>query len=172
MNESALMIVLRLIHILTGVFWAGTAMSIAWFMLPAQSALGQAGLAFIQEVMFRRHLRMVLLSAMVLTLLSGLAMYGRLTMVSNGTWTSSTIGMILGIGAVTGIIAGGFGVVVGNTAKKMLKLGGVIQASGGPATDEQRKEMQRFQSLMVSAYKITASLLVITVAAMASARYL
>ncbi len=173
MNESTSMIVLRLIHIISGVFWAGTAMSIAWFLLPAQSALGQAGGAFMRELMFRKRLRPFLLGAMGLTILSGLAMYGRLAMVTDGTWASSGTGMTLGIGAVAAVIAGGIGGgVVGSAAKKMMALGDRIQASGGPPTDEEQRQMQALQSRIVSSFRIVAILLVISVAAMASARYL
>ena len=173
MNESTLMIVLRLIHIICGVFWAGTAMSIAWFILPTQSVLGQAGGAFMRELMFRKRLRPFLLGAMGLTILSGLAMYARLAMATDYVWASSRTGMVLGIGAVAAIIAGGIGGgVVGSAGKKMMALGEVIQASGGPPTDEQQREMQALQLRTVGAFRITAILLVIAVATMAAARYL
>lgn len=173
MNESALMIVLRLVHILSGVFWAGTVMSIAWFILPTQSALGQAGGAFMRELMFRKHLRRFVLGAMGLTILSGLVMYARLAMTTHGAWASSRTGIVLGIGAVAAIIAGGIGgSVVFRAGNKMMEVGGKIQASGGPPTDEQQGQMQALQARTVSAFRIIAILLVIAVAAMASARYL
>ena len=173
MSESALMIVLRVIHILSGVFWAGTAMCIAWFILPAQSALGQAGGAFMRELMFRKNLRPFLFGSMGLTILSGLAMYAHLSMITQGAWAKSWPGTVISIGAAAAIIAGGIGGgVVGRAGMKMMKLGEAIQASGGPPTDEQQREMQALQARTVSAFRIIAILLVIAVAAMASARYL
>ena len=53
------MILLRLIHIVAGVFWAGTMMTIAWFLLPAAQALGQPGGAFMQQLMFGQRLRVL-----------------------------------------------------------------------------------------------------------------
>jgi hypothetical protein len=54
----------------------------------------------------------------------------------------------------------------------MLELGGQIQASGGPPTDAQKAEMEALQDRMQGAFRTVAVLLLIAVAAMASARYL
>ncbi|HYN79951.1 MAG TPA: hypothetical protein VES88_00500 [Gemmatimonadaceae bacterium] len=173
MNESVLMIVLRLIHIICGVFWAGTVMAVAWFLLPAQQAVGQPGAVFMQQLMFRQRLRGFVLGSMILTIVSGLAMYARLVMVTDGAWASSRTGMVLGIGAVAGIIAGGIGGgVVGRLGKKMMELSGAIQASDGPPTEAQKAEMDSLQRRNRNAFQTVAVLLLIAVAAMASARYL
>jgi len=47
-----------------------------------------------------------------------------------------------------------------------------MQASGGPPTDTQKAEMNVLQGKMQSAFRMVAVLLLIAVAAMASARYL
>lgn len=168
-----LMTVLRLVHIISGVFWAGTVMAIAWFLLPAAQAIGQPGAAFMQQLMFRQRLRTFVLGAMLLTILSGLAMYGRLAMVTDGAWASSRTGIVLGVGAVAAIIAGGIGGgVVGRVGNKMMELGSRIQASGAPPTDAQKAEMDSYQRRIRGAFRIIAILLLIAVAAMASARYM
>lgn len=173
MSESALMIVLRLIHIICGVFWAGTVMSFAWFVLPAQKALGPPGMTFIQELMVRQRLRAFVIGAMMLTILSGLTMYIRTAVMTHGQWTSSTNGIVLGIGGVAAIFAGGIGGgVVGSIGKKMMALGGQIQAAGGTPTEAQRGAMEVLQSRGVLAFRVTAVLVLIAVSAMASARYL
>ena len=106
MSENIVMIVLRLIHIIAGVFWVGTAFLIAWFLMPAQRATGMAGMTFVEELMLRKKLRVYLILTMVLTILSGLAMYGRYMMLSHGQWGSSTMAKVLGFGALCGIVAG------------------------------------------------------------------
>jgi hypothetical protein len=172
-SESALMVVLRLIHIFAGVFWGGAIMVAAWFILPAQRAIGQPGMVFMQELMFKQRLRVFAIGAMVLTLLSGLTMYARLAMITHGAWASSRMGIVIGIGAVAAIIAGGIGGgVVSSIGKKMLALGGAIQAGGGTPTDAQRAEMQALQVRMMGAYRLGAVFVIIAIAAMASARYL
>ena len=173
MSESALMIVLRLIHIICGVFWAGAAMLMAWFILPASRALGQPGGAFMQQLMFRQKARVYVAAAMGLTILSGLAMYIRMWMITNGAWNASRMGITLGVGAVAGIIAGALGgTAVGKFGQRLMDISTAVQASGGPPTDEQRAEIALLQGKVLKFFRIIAVLLLIAVAAMASARYL
>jgi hypothetical protein len=170
-DDGTLMIVLRLIHIICGVFWAGTAMAVAWFILPASRAMGQPGGAFMQQLMFRQKLRVYVGVAMGLTVLSGITMYVHLSMETNGAWAASRMGMVLGVGAVAGIIAGAIGgIAVGRYGQRLFNLGTQVQASGGPPTDEQRREIESLQGKMFTAFRIIAVLLLIAIAAMASAR--
>lgn len=173
MSESSLMILLRLVHIISGVFWGGAVMSVAWFIFPAQRSIGPAGMQFMRELMMTRKFRSYVIGAAVLTILSGLTIYIRLSMVTHGEWARSRMGMVLGIGAVAAIIAAGIGTgVTGRIGKKMMALGGQIQTSGGPATDAQKAEMDALQGRMQGAFRIVAVLLLIAIATMASARYL
>lgn len=172
-DGAAMMIALRVIHIVSGVFWAGTVMVIAWFLLPTVQTLGQSGGAFMQQLMFRQRLRMFMLGSMLLTILSGLTMYGWIAMETDGMWARSRMGMVIGVGAIAAIIAGGIGGgVVGRQSRKMMELGGRIQASGGPPTDVQKAEMDSYQRKIRGAFSIIAILVVIATVAMASARYL
>ena len=132
MNESALMIVLRLIHIFSGIFWAGSVALLVWFILPAQLVLGRGAMPFMQELMMRRRLRVYVTIAMIVTLLSGLAMYARLAMTTHGQWAGSTPGKVLGIGALAAIIAGGIGGSVGaSTARKSTRRDAVGERADG-----------------------------------------
>ena len=100
-------------------------------------------------------------------------MYGRLSMVSDGGFASSRTGMVLGLGALAAIIAAGIGGgVAGRAARAMAKLGEEIRASGAPPTDAQRAEFARLQERQGWALRTATSLLVVTVAAMAIARYM
>src|SRR5215210_4223006 len=121
------MIVLRVIHIIAGVFWAGSIMAIAWFVLPASQAMGQPGGAFMQQLMFRQRLRLFVGGSMILTILSGLTMYTWLATETDGAWARSRMGVTLGVGAVAAIIAGGIGgAVIGRVGEKMAALGATI----------------------------------------------
>jgi hypothetical protein len=110
---------------------------------------------------------------MGLTVLSGLTMYIRMSVITHGAWSASRMGITLGVGAVAGLIAGALGgVAVGKIGQRLFDLGAAVQASGGPPTDEQRQEIQSLQAKMLSTFRVIAWLLLITIAAMASARYL
>jgi uncharacterized membrane protein len=78
MDDRTVTIILRLIHILAGVFWAGTAFLMAGFLIPTMRATGKEGGVFIQHLMRERRLHAVLGVAMLLTVLSGIAMYAKL----------------------------------------------------------------------------------------------
>lgn len=166
------MVVLRLIHIICGAFWVGGALSVAFFILPAQRAIGQPGMLFVRQLMMGQKFRSFMIGAAVLTILSGLTMYTRYAMAGGG-WARSNTGIILGVGALAAIIAAGIGTgYSGKIGKQMLALGEAMQASGGPPTDAQKAEMGVLQGKMQSAFRMVAILLLIAVAAMASARYL
>jgi uncharacterized membrane protein len=172
-NESLLMVVLRLIHIIGGVCWVGTAFLIAWFLIPTQKATGMAGLAFVEELMLRRKMRTYLMLAMIFTILSGLAMYARLSMLTHGQWASSTMGRVLGFGALCAIVAGGIGGSSGKrTGEKMVAIGDAIRSSGGSPSPAQQAELDAELNKAAGKMKLVAALLVLAVAAMAAARYL
>src|SRR5215213_302084 len=149
------MIVLRVIHIIFGVFWAGAVMVVAWFVLPAAQAMGPPGGAFMQRLMFGQRLRVFVGVALGLTILSGLTMYTWVAMETDGAWARSRMGVTLGVGAVAAIIAGGIGgAVIGRVGQKMAALAGTIQASGDPPTDAQKAELESYQRRMRSAFRI------------------
>lgn len=173
MDERYLMILLRLFHILGGVFWVGSVAALAWFVYPSQTVLGEDSGKFMQELMLKQKLSNWIGATMGLTVLSGLIMYGRLSMVSNGGFASSRTGMVLGLGAVAAIIAAGIGGgVAGRAARAMAQLGEQIRTGGAPPTDAQRAEFGRLRARQGWALRTAASLLVVTVAAMAIARYM
>lgn len=173
MDEHYLMILLRLFHILGGVFWVGSVAALAWFIYPAQTVLGESSGKFMQELMLKQKLSNWIGGAMILTVLSGLIMYIRLSMVSHGVFASSRTGMALGFGAVVAIVAAGIGGgVAGRAARSMAQLGEEIRTSGAPPTDAQRAEFARLQARQAWALRTAGSLLVVTVAAMAVARYM
>jgi uncharacterized membrane protein len=172
-NESALMVFLRLIHILSGVFWVGTVFFITWFLFPATKTAGQAGLVVMQEVMMRRKMSVYLMIAMGLTILSGLTMYARMAMITHGAWASTAPAKVLGFGALCGIVGGALGGSISKaTGMKMAAIGKAIHESGGPPTEAQKAEIGVLQDKMQKVMRIVALLLVLAVAAMASARYL
>jgi hypothetical protein len=172
MDDRFLMIVLRLFHIVGGVFWVGAVMTLAWFVGPSTGVLGEATGRFFQEIMIRRKLSVWIASAMGLTVLSGLTMYGRYSMVPNSHFASSGTGIVLAIGALFAIVAAAIGgSVAGKTAKGVALISQQIQASGGPPTDEQKAQLMALQARQAKASRIAAALLLVTLIAMASARY-
>lgn len=171
MNST--MIVLRLIHILGGVFWAGSLFFVANFLFPGARASGPAGGAVMQQVMVVRKFPVVAAIASILTILSGAGMYWHNNTISAGAFARSTPGMAYGIGAITALIA--FGVaagMVGPNGEKLTKLQMAIQSAGKPPTSDQLSAIAGFQARLALGLRIGAMSLGVTVVAMAIARYL
>ena len=171
MDGSTLTLTLRLIHILGGIFWVGTAILIAWFLVPTLHATSREGGVFMQHLMQRRGLQVFLLIAMVLTVLSGLAMYARIAAATHGSWARTAPGIAYGVGAVAAILGGATGALISGSAARRLSAIGVSTGPSGPSA-EQQTEMVRLQGRMGLGSKASALLLVIAAAAMAVARYL
>ena len=171
MDERALTIILRLIHILGGIFWVGTMILLAGFLLPTVRALGPNGGRFMQQLMRQQRLQLYLGIAMLLTVLSGITLYARMAAATHGAWAGSTPGIAYGVGAVAAILAAAIGGAVGGSAgRKMLAVGQAIGPSGPSA--EQQAELARLQTRMTRGARLAATFLVVSASAMAVARYL
>jgi hypothetical protein len=167
-----MLILLRLIHILSGVFWAGTAMFNAAFLIPAVRALGPAGGPVMQEIAGKRKLPVYFLVAGLLTVLSGFGLYWHDSQGFTNGFMRSRGGMTFGIGAVLALVAVFLGIfVVTPAAMRAGKLGAAIAAGGKPPTPEQAAEMQQLQATLGKMALVAAGLLTLTTIAMAVGRY-
>jgi uncharacterized membrane protein len=171
MDGTTTTILLRLIHILAGIFWVGAVFVVAGFLVPTVRETGREGGRFMQHLAQRRRLPIVLGIAMGLTVLSGFAMYGRLVSATHGQWASSRPGIGYGVGALAAILAAISGAAIsGSAARRMAAIGQTAGAAGPSA--EQQAEMGRLQSRMALGSRVTAGLLAVAAGAMAVARYL
>jgi uncharacterized membrane protein len=172
MDDQAITLLLRLIHILAGIFWVGSALLVAGFLLPTVRATGPEGGRFIQHLMVRRRLSVYLAIAMLLTVLSGFAMYARVSAATNGAWAGTPPGIAYGFGGLAAVLGAVIGMVMGGaSARRMAAIGQRITEAGIP-TPEQQAEMERLQGRMALGSRLTAGLLLLSAAAMAVARYL
>jgi hypothetical protein len=173
MMPLALFFALRFIHIVVGVFWVGTLLFIALYLLPTMRAIGPAGGPVMQELTQVRRLPTVLLLAGILTVLSGLTLYWNDSAgFHSKEWLASGTGMTFGFGAVMAILTLILGSTVNSpTAKRLGALGASIRAAGAPPTPEQAAQMQALQNRLYNAQRLTAVLLLLATAAMSVARY-
>jgi uncharacterized membrane protein len=171
MDERTVTIILRLIHILAGVFWAGTAFLMAGFLVPTMRATGKEGGVFIQHLMRERRLHAVLGIAMLLTVLSGIAMYAKLAAATHGAWAHTAPGIAYSVGAVAAIVGGIVGAVYGGSAGRRIAAIGARIGAAGPSA-EQQAEMGRLQARIRNGTRLAAVCLAVAAGAMAVARYL
>jgi len=172
MDERAIMIVLRLVHILAGLFWVGGMVTLTAFLVPAVRASGPAAGKVMIELMLKRKLRVWLTSAMGLTVLSGILMMWRLDVVTHHAWIRTGSGKTLMFGALAALIAGiAGGAVAGPANQRLATIGASVGTAGGAPTSEQQAEMARLQKRAGLGMRLTVIFVLVAAGAMAVARY-
>lgn len=167
------MVLLRLLHIVFGVFWAGAIFAMVLFVQPVVRASGPEGGRFMARMRERRFFD-VLPVAAILTLLSGIELYRRLSAGFNPAWISSPYGMSLTIGGLAAIIAFVIGMFVMRRATlQILDLAQDAQrAAEGPARDAVMARLEPLRTRATLSARLVAALLLVSVVTMAVARYL
>jgi hypothetical protein len=167
------MVVLRIVHILAGVFWVGAAFTVILFIQPTAKEVGPAAGPFMSHLAGKKRLVDFVLGAAGLTVLAGLLMYWRVSGGLDPDWIGSTYGITLTVGALCAIAALAVaGSVVRPGIMATLAIGREVAASGGPPSPEQAAQLQALQRRGHTAGRVIVPLLIVAVAAMASARYL
>jgi hypothetical protein len=167
------MVVLRIVHILAGVFWVGAAFTTILFLQPTAREVGPAAGPFMAHLAGKKRLVDWVLRAAGLTVLAGLLIYWRVTGGLEWDRITSAYGISLTIGALAAIAAFSLGLsVVRPSIMATLAIGAEVAASGGPPTPEQGAQLQALQKRGHAVGQIIVPLLVIAVSGMAAARYL
>lgn len=168
------MVLLRIVHIATGVIWVGSLFVVVVFLQPSAAALGSAGAPFMSELRRRRLVDVVFIDA-VFTVVAGSFLYWRdwHTYPSFGDWIGSSFGASLTVGALLAIA--GLGVAASltrPTIRRLVSLGRQVAESGGTPSPELAARIGALQHRLVVAERASFSLVLLAVVAMASARYL
>lgn len=169
---TAEILVLRLVHILSGIFWLGSALFTTFFLAPAVATLGPAGGALMAALRQRRLMTYLPLAAL-LTILSGLRLMWITSSGFSAHYVASAGGrtyIVAGIAAIIGFLVGMF--LARPSAMKMGRLGASIAQ-----VPEDRKaaiaaelEILRRRNTLWSSVALV--LIVLSAAGMAVARYL
>jgi uncharacterized membrane protein len=165
-------VVLRLIHIFAGIFWAGVSFFTAGLLIPAVAKMGPEGGRFTQTFVQRTQLSKYMSLTAILTTAAGILLY----VIDSGfqpAWITSGSGVGWTIGGLAGIAAFLHGLfVTGRASSRIAGLGQEIAAAGGPPSPAQMAEMERLQGKIRRAGVVSAALLAVAVLGMAVARYL
>jgi hypothetical protein len=164
-------IVLRLIHILSGAFWFGSVVTNFVFVQPAVLALGPEGQRVMVHVIRYRRFLDVVLGAALLTGIAGGILFLR---DSGGLQLSFVFGPGIGftVGGVAGLLALlGFIFVGYPTTMRVVAIGSQLEAERRPPTPEEQALLARSQSVLKPLSVVVLVLVGIAAAAMATARY-
>jgi uncharacterized membrane protein len=170
---NALVILLRLLHIILGVLWVGGIGLLTWFIIPAVGMAGPSGGQFMQTLTVRTKLVRYMPAIGGLTVLAGFALFWRDMSVSGGSFAQTRAGMTFSIGGLAALIAlivGG--IMMGRSAKELGEIGTRVSQAGSPPSPEQAQRIGALQARMKSGASIVLTLLLIATATMAVARYL
>lgn len=141
------------LHVAFGIVWAGGAIAISLFIIPAVVEAGPAGGAVMAGVV-KRRLPTFLTFAAAIVVLTGLRLY----MIRFTTaWLVTSEGLVITIGAVLGLGAFALGVFVQRPlTMKIGQMAGAIAASGAPPTPEQAAELTALRQRLVRVARLTA----------------
>src|SRR5262245_51174539 len=159
---------LRIIHIVAGVFWVGGTLIMTFFVGPSVGAIGESGQKFVGHLMNNLKFSNRMSAAAGSTILAGFILFW-LDARAGEAWVRSSFATGLGIGAALALVGFGLGIMGGRTARAMAQLGAQIQGKPSPAQLSQMQAIQKRQSTYSTLAAIT---LVLAVVFMAIARYL
>lgn len=165
------LILLRLIHVLGGIFWVGSGLFTAFFLAPALKAAGPAAAGVVMANLQKRKLYSALPLAAVLTMLSGIRL---MMIVSAGDahWFTHRSGHTYAISGAFGILAFVLSMIVARPAA--VKMGKLSQAasSDGATKEALAAEMNALQRRMTMSTMAAVVLLILAAAGMSVARYM
>jgi hypothetical protein len=165
---NILILLLRLVHIVAGVFWVGGSVLTTFFIDPAAAANGDAGQQFYGRLVRQARLSQRFAAAAGLTVLAGAWLYWIDSAGLTSDWMRSGPGLGFGLGAVLALIGFAFGFRVGALTRRIGSLTSTIK---GTPTQGQILELDAAQRQMHRLRLIQDPLLILALACMATARY-
>ena len=154
--------ILRLLHIVAGLIWVGAAVLMSVYIEPTLENVGAEGSKVLRRLYGEAGLsRLIPLSALVTTL-AGLLLYGIL---SYHEAMSSSMGIVLTLGALFGLLAFGHGSFT--VWRSAGRYAGLVKTDG---SDE--KTLSQLQQKMRRNGRVSMWLAMVSLILMAGARYI
>jgi uncharacterized membrane protein len=166
------LLVLRFIHIVASVCWAGGGFIFFLFVEPTAKALAPTGMQFVDHMVTKRRFSIFMVVSSTLTVLTGAVLIWQY---ASGNWLSyvkTGPGLGFALGSMVGVavyLVGMFG--VNPRAIRLSKIGQEIQAAGGPPTPAQGAEMQKLDREMSVLGLADFLLVALALGLMATARF-
>jgi uncharacterized membrane protein len=170
--DSIFMIVMRLIHVVSGVFWAGGTFFFISVIAPTVELAGPEGGRFMQRMAATGRMTARLGVTAALTGITGLIMFIRLYSMGGAAFFQSGSGIVLTLGSLAGLAAwlhGAF--AVGALSRRLGQVARDMLASDGPPAPEQLQEAQLLGRKLGRNANIAAGLLLVAVFGMATFQY-
>jgi hypothetical protein len=165
------LILLRLLHIVSGAAWIGIAVSFTFFIVPAALRSGESGVHTLKTLLTKTPIIVLFPITAGLTMGAGLLLY---PVSSPWTHLSGTGNMVLSIGATFSMIAGihmRFG--MGGAGEKLIDvLKKRVTDNGEPIAADVLTEIHTLGLKLISGSRVNFVLMMVALLGMGSARYL
>ncbi len=170
---KAELLILRLVHILSGIFWVGSLIFTSFFLIPAIGS-SPAVAGPVMAALQKRRLFTILPIAALLTIASGLRLLSIASAGFSSAYFSTATGRTFAASAVAATVAFLLSVLISRPGFVRI---GRLGASLAIGTDEGARqritaEMQRLSRRVTIANAIVVALLLSAAAGMATARYM
>ena len=167
------LLVLRVVHILAGIFWVGSGLFFFFFIEPSVKELGEPGERFMGHLAGKAKMPVFITATAGLTLLAGVLLYWRSSGGFDVDWITSATGLGFTVGGMAAILAFAFGLMfIKPAVDRMSAIGQQAATAGGPPTEAQASELQRLGARLTLVGRLDLILLTVALVAMATARYL
>lgn len=167
------LIVLRLLHIVTGILWGGTVIFMTFYLMPALKAAGPGAAGPVMAGLMQRRFMTVLPLVALVTVLSGLALVWVASNGQVGAYVQTSSGQLFTSAGGLAILA----FVIGTTVSRPAALG-AARLMAGLATIADPAERDRaasraaaLQRRSLVASQVIAVLILLAMMGMAVARY-
>jgi uncharacterized membrane protein len=157
-----------LLHILSGVFWAGSAILFGFVISPAVSATAESGQKVLAHLVTKARISAMIAYSAILTVLAGGSLYWIDSQGFTSPWQRSGPGIGFGIGGLAAVVGLVFGLLVGKNTNILGRMAAELQGKPSP---EQLSKIQAAVHQLGYAGPISSVAVLIALACMATARY-
>jgi hypothetical protein len=134
--------------------------------------LAPTGMQFVQYMVTKRRFSIFMVVSSTLTVLSGALLIWQYASSNWLNYVSTGPGLGFTLGSIAGIVVYIIGMAgINPRAVKIAKIGGEIQAAGGPPTPEQSAQLQKLDRELSALDLADFVLVALSLALMATARY-
>jgi uncharacterized membrane protein len=169
----ATIILLRILHILSALFWVGTLLFMTFYLFPTLATVGPAGDSVMAGLQ-KRGMLVALPVAGIVAILSGAGLMWAVSGGNFGAWASTSVGRAFSMAGGLAILAFLIGVIVARpTGEKMIQTSKAMNAA---TTSSERSALQAtltgLQKRLAATTISVAVLVLLAAAGMAVARYM
>jgi len=166
---SFVIVLLGLIHIFAAVSWFGSSFAGWRFIVPAVQASGEAGWRFTKALYTRTQLGIAFPASAIVTVIAGILLYLTRDPEQNFSQTGQ---IVLGIGAVIGLVNAGHGIfATGPATQRIVKLLSGVQ-DNVPLSAETLRQLEAENTKFRLHGGISFAMTTLALLFMATARYL